>query len=239
MKYPLSSWSFTKEVSEEFEKHVRQSVPLYDLIQSSIAHLSDYYVQKNGVVYDLGCATGETLLQIQNRHPDKHLNLIGVDNSPHMIEKSKEKLIQYPGVELVSSDIEDFQFSLKSNFILSILTLQFIPFADREEILKRVFDHLHEGGAFICVEKTTAGNPTTQNIFTHIHYEIKQESGLSYEEILLKEKLLRGVMTPISISENMSLLNRAGFETDIFLKHWQFTGFICTKPYRKSKEQLT
>lgn len=233
MNYKTSSWTFSKEVSEKFESHVRQSVPLYDLIQSSIVHLSDYYLQHNKTIYDLGCATGETLHQIQERHQIKNVTMIGIDNSEHMIEKAKSKLKTSSNAELINADLESYQFPSQSNFILAVLTLQFLSLPIRKKVIERIYDALEEGGAFICVEKTLAETPTTQHLFTHIHYDIKQSSGLTYTDILLKEQSLRGVMTPISLKDNLAMFAELGFETDIFLKHWQFTGFICIKPYQK------
>lgn len=53
-----SEWSFGGRVAENFTEHVRRSVPLYDEGHDLICRISDYFVQKNSTVYDLGVSTG-------------------------------------------------------------------------------------------------------------------------------------------------------------------------------------
>lgn len=229
--YPKSSWAFSQEVSELFDKHVRQSIPVYELIQSSIINLSDYFVSEGGIIYDLGCATGETIYHIHERHLQKQLRFVGVDSSHDMIYKAKEKLAQLKGtsVHFEHFRLEHFEFKEQSNFILAVLTMQFLPIHVRKQLLYNIHEALYEGGAFIFVEKTLAGSPLLQHMYTHIHYDMKQKAGLSHKEILQKEESLRGVMTPLSVQDNIKLLESVGFATDIFFKHGQFTGFIAIK----------
>jgi tRNA (cmo5U34)-methyltransferase len=229
--YHKSSWSFNKEVSEQFDHHVRQSVPFYDLIQSSIAHISDYFVSPSGLIYDLGCATGETIALLEQRHPEKKLRFIGIDHSQDMLQKAVLKNKDNHRAVFKHSALEQFSFGEKSRLILAVLTLQFIPMHERKKIIHNIYETLYEGGAFILVEKTLSTSPLFQDMFTHIQYDIKLDSGLSHQEILLKQESLRGVMTPISVENNMNLLENAGFCVEIFLKHWLFTGFIAIKPY--------
>ncbi|MFF2531511.1 methyltransferase domain-containing protein [Brevibacillus sp. NPDC058079] len=229
--YRNSSWSFSKEVSEQFDNHVRKSVPFYDLIQSSIASLSDYFVSSHGLIYDLGCATGETIQLIERRHPDKNLRYIGIDSSAEMLEKARLKNCDNQRISFCHAPLEKYNFEEKSRCILSVLTLQFLPIEARKKIIHNIYACLYEGGAFIYVEKTLSSSPIFQDIFTHSQYDIKLESGLSYEEVFRKQQALRGVMVPITVQDNLQILHNAGFHVEIFLKHWQFTGFIAIKPY--------
>ncbi|WPS85433.1 methyltransferase domain-containing protein (plasmid) [Brevibacillus halotolerans] len=229
--YHKSSWSFSKEVSQQFDNHVRQSVPFYDLIQSSIASLSDYFVSPHGLIYDLGCATGETIALLERRHAQKKLRFIGIDNSKAMLEKAILKNRNNHRAVFHRRDLEQLSFDEKSRFILSVLTLQFVPFQERKKIIHNIYENLYEGGAFVMVEKTLSAAPTFQDIFTHAQYDMKLEQGLSHEEVLLKQQSIRSVMMPISVQDNLQILREAGFQVEIFLKHWQFTGFIAVKPY--------
>lgn len=229
--YKRSSWSFNDKVSEQFDQHVRQSVPFYDLIQSSIAQLSDYFVSPSGLIYDLGCSTGETIALLEKRHAGKNLRYIGVDNSKDMLEQALLKNTNNHRADFNQTPLEGFAFEEKSRFILSILTIQFISVEKRRQIIHNIYDALYEGGAFVFVEKTISSSPLLQDMLTHIQYDMKIQSGLTHEEILLKQESLRGVMNPLPVKKNIQLLRNAGFEVEIFLKHWQFTGFIAIKPY--------
>lgn len=228
--YKRSSWTFSKEVSEKFEQHVRKSLPFYDRLQEMIVSLSDYFVNQHGVIYDLGTATGETIHRLHERHRDKKLHYIGLDASKSMIEKAKNKNLHVPNAEFIVMKLEDYQFPSSSSFILSVLTLHFLPIPQRKLIIQRVYDSLEKGGCFILVEKTFANFPATQHLFTHMQYDEKLNEGFTYEEILLKEQSLRGVLIPLTVQENLEMLASIGFDVDIFFKHWHFTGFIATKP---------
>lgn len=231
--YERSSWAFTKEVSHQFDHHVQQSVPIYEQIQLSVACISDYFVSHGGLIYDLGCATGETIYHIEQRHPKKELRYIGVDSSRDMINQAIEKHKLNQRIKFYVQPIQEFVFREKSNLILAILTFQFVPIHQRMKIIHNIYENLYEGGAFILVEKTFATSPHIQSIFTHLHYEDKLQKGLSPHEILQKEESLRGVMTPISVQDYLSMLQHIGFVVDIFIKHWNFTGFIALKPIPK------
>ena len=59
-----NSWVFNKNVAISFDKHVRQSIPFYDLIQKYITSISEWFIKDNSIIYDLGCSTGETAKNI-------------------------------------------------------------------------------------------------------------------------------------------------------------------------------
>ncbi|WCK57709.1 methyltransferase domain-containing protein (plasmid) [Aneurinibacillus sp. Ricciae_BoGa-3] len=226
----IASWAFDKNVSDVFDTHVRQSVPLYDALQEVVLHLSDFFIKQNDVIYDLGCATGETIHKISHRHFDKNLRFIGIDESQAMLQKANEKNLILNNVEFIQHAIENYVFEHKSNFILSILTIQFLPIHERESVLRNVYQTLNKGGAFLFVEKTFPFETQTHDIFTKIYHDYKEEHGLSTQEIREKDKSLRGVMQSLSVQENVEILRHTGFEkVDIFFKYLNFTGFLAIK----------
>lgn len=228
--YPHSQWRFNEDVSNVFDDHVRKSVPHYESIQHLVAQLSDFFTQPNGLVYDIGCATGETVRHIHERHTQKKIRFIGIDESEAMLQKAIEKNKNAENIQFVQQSIERFDFEEKSNMVLSILTLQFVPVEERAVVVKKVYDSLQKGGAFVFVEKTYPSHSKLQEVFTQLYHDMKEQQGLTPGDIRKKDKSLRGVMHPLTESENRQLLHTAGFSTiDIFFKHLQFTGFIAIK----------
>ena len=49
-----TDWKFNKNVSNNFDKHVRQSIPMYDQIQKYICSLSEWFLKDGSNIYDLG-----------------------------------------------------------------------------------------------------------------------------------------------------------------------------------------
>lgn len=227
--YKCSGWTFNEDVSKEFDSHVRKSLSFYDELQDMIVAMSDYFIKKYATIYDLGTATGETLFRIQQRHPDKELNLIGIDISNEMLKKAKDKNLSFTNVKFEIANLEDYQFPSPSPLIYSVLTMHFLPISKRKKLIEEVYQALLPGGCFIFVDKILNNTPQTQQMFTHLLYEEKLKAGFTHEEVLKKEESLRGTLIPLSLEQNLSLLQSVGFETDLFFLHYQFVGIIAIK----------
>lgn len=230
--YERSSWEFNQQVTDEFETHVRKSLPFYERLQEMVTSISDYFVADHEVIYDLGSSTGETIARLQQRHPKKTLRYVGLDASTSMIEKART-LFGSPAVQFQTTSIEEYSFPTKSPFIMSLFTMHFLPIHKRKIVFKRVYDALHEGGCFVLVDKTHSELPLIQNMWSHLHYDDKLRQGFTHQEILDKEQSLRGVLIPLSVKENIALLEAIGFKVDIFFKEWNFTGFLAIKPFER------
>ena len=87
------NWKFTKSVSKHFDQHVNQSIPAYLQMQNYIASLSQFFIKDNQTVYDLGCATGQTIKKIADiTSNDIKFKIIGVDNQKEMINLNYRRL---------------------------------------------------------------------------------------------------------------------------------------------------
>ena len=78
IKSKNASWSFRGEVFKNFDKHIQKSVPMYQECRSLFLFLSDFFIQENSKIYDLGSSTGTFLNMISNRHDlkKKKLNVL-------------------------------------------------------------------------------------------------------------------------------------------------------------------
>lgn len=230
--YDLSSWEFDREVADVFDQHVRQSIPLYDMIQQSIVRLADFFLfqHEQGVLYDVGCATGETLHQLHLRHPHTTMSWIGIDGSMAMLDKAKEKNSSLSHITWVQENIKNYSFPLRSNLTISLMTIQFLPIEDRKTVLQKIYDSLFIGGALLIVEKTMASHSITQDIYTQIYHDLKETEGLSANEIRNKEKALRSQMRLQTKESLTKELKETGFEVvETFFELFHFVGMIAIK----------
>jgi tRNA (cmo5U34)-methyltransferase len=225
----VSGWKFNKEVANSFEEHVRKSIPLYDNIHKTIEDLSEWFIEDDTNVYDIGTSTGECLKRIMKHHKNKKVRYIGVDNSEDMIEKAKENS-EYD-IKFINEDIVNEKFKINNaNFITVVLTLQFIPKRKRQNVINKIYEGLNKGGALIVVEKVVGNNARFDEMFIELYHDFKLENGLTEKEVFAKSRSLRGVMQPNTTSENIEMLNKAGFaDIDIFYKWCNFVGFIAVK----------
>lgn len=225
-----ANWKFNKEITEIFDEHVRRSVPMYDNFHNTIGDLSEWFIEDNTNVYDIGTSTGEGLNNLLSHHKNKKVTYIGIDSSKDMINKARENLKQH-SITLINGDISDSDIEIhNASFITSILTLQFIPQRKRKIVIDKAFKGLNKGGALVIVEKVIGNNARFDEMFIELYHDFKLTNGLTEEEVFAKSRAIRGVMSPNTVQENISMLEGAGFkDVDIFFKWCNFVGFIAIK----------
>ena len=116
------------------------------------------------------------------------------------------------------------------DFITSILTIQFIHPAKRQEAYKKIYNSLKKGGAFLIFEKVRAENSKFEDINTGVYFDYKRLNGFSEDEINQKALSLRGKMECFTPSENITFLKKSGFSkvSNVF-KWFCFEGNLCIK----------
>jgi tRNA (cmo5U34)-methyltransferase len=68
-----------------------------------------------------------------------------------------------------------------------------------------------------------------QDMAAQIYHEYKLQQGFSEEEILNKQRSLKGVLEPFSTQGNLDLMKRAGFVDVMSVMKWVcFEGFLAS-----------
>lgn len=225
-----SNWSFAGDTADNFDAHIRRSVPFYEAGHELVCQLSDFFVRSGSNCYELGTSTGELLGKLVNYNSHKaKVRWTGVDSVEAMIDKARKSLVHFSNVELQVGDVADFDFR-PSDFVVSYYCMQFVPPQQRQEIFNRIYESLNWGGAFVMFEKVRAPDARFQDIATALYDDFKRTQGYSDEEILSKSRSLRGVLEPYTSDANRQYLRRAGFQ-DIttVMKYVCFEGFLAIK----------
>lgn len=225
-----AAWSFAGATVQAFSKHVRRSVPLYDLGHELVCRLSDFFVKDGSICYELGTSTGVLLNKLSRRHQHrKGVKWVGIDKEADMIEQAKKEMEYIDSVELVVDDIFSYPYE-KSNFIVSYYTIQFMPPHIRQEVINKIYNSLNWGGGAVIFEKVRSCDARFQDMMQALYTDYKLEQGYTAQEIIAKAKSLKGVLEPFSTQGNLDLLKRAGFVdiTTVF-KYVCFEGFLAIK----------
>ncbi len=228
------TWQFNKNVANVFDKHVKQSIPHYNDIQDYIVSLSEWFIKENSVIHDLGCSTGETIKKINNLNVSNNYKIIGYDASKRMIDLAKKKVrsskLKKRKINFICKNVLDIKRFEKSNLFISILLFPFLKLSERKRILKKIYDSLETGGAFICVEKIRANNANYEDIFNQIYFDFKLKKKLNEKQILNKAKSLRSSMNLFSQKKTIQLIKDSKFQScEIFFKCFNFLGYIAIK----------
>lgn len=227
--YPMP-FEFNVEVAKVFDDMVSRSVPLYgetiailENIVQNIVHRRKVLQPKAGpgVVVDVGCSTGTTLAAIANILP-AGWTLIGMDPSGAMLNKAEEKLKSARSrhhVVLEERKVQEGAFPA-ADLVIMNYTLQFLPVADRQPLLREIHRTLHSGGMLFLSEKVRFPASFRQELVTRLYEDFKRAHGYSESEIARKKEALENILVPLTIAEHEEALLQSGFTHVSMLSLW-------------------
>jgi len=139
-------------------------------------------------IIDLGCGTGHLTRMIA----DSGAYVMGLDNSPQMIESARQT---YPEIEFAFADVSDFAFDMKFDAVFSNATLHWVTRAD--EAAACISRALTRGGRFVA---EFGGKGNTDNVVAAVEESIRE---------LTQREWRHGWYFP-SIGEYAALLEKHG-----------------------------
>lgn len=228
-----SDFEFNAQVAGVFDDMVKRSVPFYLELQYMVVELAKHFWVTGGRVYDLGCATATTLINLCRAIEDPTARFIGYDNSEAMLTKARDKVRQHgleDRIELVPGDLLDPVPIDAASLVTMCWTLQFIRPPERLRLVQHIYRGLRPGGLLLVIDKVMASHPITNRAFVELYYEFKRRNGYSDQEIARKREALENVLIPYRIDENLALFRDAGFPVvEPFFQWYNFAGFLCVK----------
>lgn len=197
---------FSFDSIEDFDEHISSSIPAYGQLRKMVLSISTYFVHPRGVVYDLGCSTGQLLKDIMIASEPQAKDYVGYDISSNLLPTSDHAL------RFEQKDITDPSVRLSdASLVICLFTLQFLSPRDRQPLLKRVYDNLEPGGALIVAEKVYASTGVVNELEVFAHYDHKLKE-FDAETIFGKQRRLRSIMRPSTEQTNIEALYCAGFK---------------------------
>jgi len=228
----LADFAFGEKVASVVDDMLLRSVPFYEEMQRMIAELSADFAVDGTNIYDLGCSTGTTLLNLASQLGQR-VKFIGVDSSPEMLKRCRQKFAERGfrrPHELVCADLNQAAPIANASVVLMVLTLQFIRPLHRERLIAEIRSGMVENGCLIVVEKVLGEDSLFNRLFIKHYYEFKKRNGYSKMEIAQKREALENILVPYKLLENRELLLRSGFRyCDAFFKWYNFSGLIAVK----------
>jgi tRNA (cmo5U34)-methyltransferase len=191
------NWTFENaSIAQNFDRHVREQLPFYDLATGAVAHIARHYVPQGGVVYDIGASTGNIARALQPMLIERSATLIPVESSLEMAARYTG-----PGADLmICGDAEDQDYQ-PCDLIVLFLTAMFLPVCGRKAFLGYLRSHLRPGGAMIIVDKCQASTGYAATVLWRLTLAGKIAAGVNADEIVAKELSLGGVQRPLSPRE--------------------------------------
>ena len=233
-KTNLVDFVFDEAVVDVFPDMIRRSVPAYETVVPMSALLAGRQASPGANVYDLGCSRGATTLALQ-RYCPPDCQVIGVDNSQPMIDAARKSELDASQtraklpIEWRCEDIETTRLE-HAGAVTMTYTLQFIPPAQRQALLERIYRSLEPDGALVYAEKIVLEPASDQAYFDAAHLDFKRANGYSELEVAQKRAALENVMQPDSHAKHLARLTEVGFaRTRTWFQCLNWAAFIAIK----------
>ena len=226
----VADFSFAEQALE-FDEHIRASIPGYERLCWWTEKLSRRFVQNGTRVVDVGCATGALTKSIRDANQPSRpaVDYLGID-----IEEGFDRHWRKHRRDNLRFEVRDalaFEGFEDMSMAISVFTLQFIPERHKTSLLRHLYDGLVDGGALLIAEKTLARSSALQELITFTYYDYKRQA-FTAEQILDKERRLRGLMTPWTKARLVEALVAVGFRVLDLESFWQegpFMAFLAQK----------
>lgn len=232
----LGDWRFDEKVAEVFPDMIKRSVPGYSNIISMIGMLAGRFVTPNSHVYDLGCSLGAATLSMRRNIAVEGCKIIGVDNSPAMVERCQRHLDAYKAqtpVDIIEGDILDIEINNASMVVLNF-TLQFLAPDNRQKLLNKIYQGLNPGGVLVLSEKFSFADHEIGELLFNMHHDFKRANGYSELEISQKRSMLENVMLTDSVETHKTRLQQAGFShAEVWFQCFNFGSLLAIKGNNK------
>jgi tRNA (cmo5U34)-methyltransferase len=211
----VSGFVFDQAVVDVFPDMISRSVPGYETILSHTGELAHRYVQPQTRCYDLGCSLGASTLAISQRVEGREVQIVAVDNSAAMLEKCASILAashSSSNIQLVNSDICEIDIRNASLVVMNF-TLQFVPLAQRQSLLQKIYQGLNKGGCLIISEKLSFEPESLNTLLSELHHDFKRAQGYSDLEISQKRDSIENVLVPETLETHIKRLGACGFKS--------------------------
>ncbi len=212
----VGDFQFDSDVVRVFPDMIARSVPGYASILSVIEQLAVHYVRPGSDVWDLGCSLGAATRLIRRRC-DATVTVHAVDNSVAMIQRLRQQMGEWePGAPVIvtEADLRNVHITNASLVVLN-LTLQFLPPAERDPVIRRIAAGMLPGGALLLSEKICFEDPRQQELMTTLHHDFKRAHGYTDLEIAQKRSAIENMLIPEPLQRHVQRLTDAGFSAVI------------------------
>ncbi|MDH5302235.1 MAG: carboxy-S-adenosyl-L-methionine synthase CmoA [Gammaproteobacteria bacterium] len=228
----VTAFAFDDKVAAVFSDMIRRSVPGYSTVIAMTGVLAERYATPHSHIYDLGCSLGAAVLAMRHRIHAPDCKIIAVDNSEAMIQRCRENLAvedSTVAVDILCADLRDLNIENASVVVMNF-TLQFIPKDQRDAIIRKIYQGMKPGGAFILSEKLHFDDADADRLLIELHHEFKRANGYSDLEISQKRSAIENVLVPETLQTHLQRLKNAGFaQSELWFQCFNFASVIAIK----------
>ena len=229
------NFSFTNIASASaFDAHIAREIHGYETLDLLTRALADACIEDRTNVYDIGASSGRMLnvlaAKVAEDGFERKVNFIGYEP----VKAFHDGFIPYgDNVRLLQEPVTGDTTFEGASLVTSVFTLQFMPVHLRPVVLSRIHQGLHQNGAFIWAEKVVASDSKLESLINAQHIQLKRDCS-DDTDILDKDLRLRSIMRPLTLVDNVAMLETAGFTRhEVYWRVNNFLALIAIKSLAK------
>ncbi len=213
------AWTFQNaNVAENFDKHVKEQLPWYELATDIVTHVGRHYLGENGLMYDIGASTGNVTRALESEIVGRNVEAVSIDNSEAM--RTMWRGVSGNGGGFCVADAVNYSYE-PYDFTACFLVLMFLTPERQRLLVDKLVKKIKEGGALLIFDKTEAVEGYVGTVMHRLTMAGKLKTGTSADDIIKKEMSLAGVQRPIVPSKLLTRHNAV----EIF-RFGEFAGWI-------------
>lgn len=219
------NWTFKNaNVAGNFDAHVREQLPWYDLATRAVVHLGRHYVTPGGLVYDIGASTGNITLALQKAMPERRAKIVAIEESAEMYHILNQRVSAHNDTSFISlQNVNAIDYDYQQyDFAVAFLTLMFFPVATRRDWVNKMTSKMKPGGALVIVDKIVTPPGYVGTALRRMAMSWKIEAGVPAQQVVEKELSLAGYQRPI----NPHILDT---NARVFFTLGEFVGWIIER----------
>jgi len=181
-------------VGSNFDYHVREQLPFYDLVTDSVSMIIRNYLPQNGMLYDIGASTGNVTKSSESILLSRNARAVSIESSQDMVNT-------WNGFgDIVCADAVDFEYE-PFDVSVCFLVLMFMTIDQRKNLLEKLAQKKKNGGIIIVIDKVLVDGGYFGTVLRRMTFDWKLKNGAMPEDIIKKELSLAGVQRPMSKDE--------------------------------------
>ncbi|MEM6644366.1 MAG: class I SAM-dependent methyltransferase [Bacteroidota bacterium] len=220
----MSHAIFENSRAHNYDQFVIDWIPNYQYFMNLLPALLQGKPEEAILV--AGCGTGNEISRIVKQDPDRQIT--GIDPSPEMLDQAREKLDQYPQVQLIDGYLKDLPQGPKFSFATLLLVLHFLEDdGSKLDLLKQIANRLDPGGKLVLLDITGNREQIQDNLQI-----LKSMIPAEIEQNEVSERLdkIENELYYVSEERLVELLVSAGFESPTrFFQSSIYMGWVAKK----------
>ncbi|MCK9431674.1 MAG: class I SAM-dependent methyltransferase [Candidatus Omnitrophica bacterium] len=218
---------FEKE-AEAFDRVFFKIMPSYRRMIEAAVEAVPFQKGKALRALDLGCGTGNLAEALIKAYPGSSVTCL--DMAENMIRMARAKLGKKRGVSFWQGDIRKFDYSGRYDAILASMVLHHIEKKEKTAFYRRLRNTLSRNGVFNVIDIFVSPDRLIQEFYVREWKSFMLNNGIKRAQV---ENMLcrhRREDRPVSLSEELAMLRRAGFaRAEVIIKEYNFAAISARR----------